>query len=334
MNWKFWLGILISVLFLFLAFRKVNITEFKQALQGANYIYLIPVVLLALSSFAIRALRWRYLLEPIKKIRFHSLFSATMIGFMANNLLPARLGEFVRAYIIGEKERISKSSSFATIVIERIFDGFTLLFFLALILIFFSSPEWLKNSGYIAFIIFFTTLIFLILLKNYTKKTLRLVSFVFKPFPHGFQEKLINFLNSFIDGLKILHNTKNVIKACIFSLFIWLPSVLLTYLLFISFNMNLPVYAAFLLLSAITISIMIPAAPGFIGTVQYVCVLTLSLFAISNERALSFSIIYHASLFIPVTTVGLVYSVAEGLSFKKIRDSIKPKKEYNNENRG
>lgn len=107
---------------------------------------------------------------------------------MANNLLPARLGEFVRAYVIGEKEYISKSSSFATIVIERVFDGFTLLFFLAIILVFFSSPKWLKNSGYVASFIFLFTLLFLILLKSYTEKALRVIGIIFKPLPQRIQK--------------------------------------------------------------------------------------------------------------------------------------------------
>lgn len=130
MKWKLWLGIGISVLFLFLAFRKVNLHELKKALESANYIYLIPAILLTILSLWIRAFRWQYILQPVREIRVSSLFSATMIGFMANNLLPVRLGEFVRAYTIGEKERISKSSSLATIVVERIFDGITILSFL------------------------------------------------------------------------------------------------------------------------------------------------------------------------------------------------------------
>ncbi len=326
MNWKLGLGIgiAISALFLFLAFHKVNLHEVKEALNSANYIYLIPVVLLLLLSFIMRALRWRYLLEPIKKIKLHSLFSATMIGFMANNLLPARLGEFARAYAIGEKEGISKSSSLATIVIERIFDGITILTFLAIILIFwsFSFPSWLQNAAYIACSIYLFALLFLILLKLQTKRALRIAEFIFKPFPRKFKIRMIRILNSFVDGLKILHSSKNIIYSAILSLFVWLPVGLIIYCLLISFGIDLPISVSFLLLVILCIGVMIPSAPGFVGTVQFLCVTGLALFAVPKSQALSFSIVYHASQFIPVTGIGLVYLFMEGLSFAKIQSSI------------
>ena len=156
MNWKLFFSVLISTLFLILAFNRVNLYELKDTLETANYIYLIPAVLLTILSLWIRAVRWGYLLQPVKKININSLFSATAIGLMANNLLPARLGEFVRAYVIGKKELISKSASFATIVVERIFDGLTILLFFNVVAIFYaeSMPTWLRNSAYFASVIF------------------------------------------------------------------------------------------------------------------------------------------------------------------------------------
>ncbi len=329
MNWRLWLGVGISALFLLFVFRKVNLYELKGALETANYIYLIPVVLLLILSLWLRAFRWHYILQPIKKIKIGSLFSATMIGFMANNLLPARLGEFVRAYVIGQKEQISKSSSFATIVVERVFDGLTLLLFLVVVLIFgsFSSPKWLRNTAYIALGVYLFTLFFLILLKIKTNETLRLAEFIFRPFPPKLRRKFIQALNSFARGLKILHDTKNIVVSVVLSLFIWLPVAAIIYFLLVSFGIHLPIYASFLLMVILCLGVMVPSAPGYVGTIQFFCVAGLALFGVPKSQALSFSIIYHVSTFIPVTAIGLVYLFVERLSFAEIQGSTKIKKE-------
>ena len=327
MNWKTLTGIVISAVFLFFAFRKVDIHEINLAFRSVEYIYLIPIVFLLLSSFWLRAVRWKYLLQPVKTIKISSLFSAAMIGFMANNLLPARLGEFVRAYAIGEKEKISKSSSLATIVVERILDGFTLLLFLAFIFVFwsFSFPGWLRSTSYLALVFYVFAVLFLILLKVRTKVMLSISEYIIRPLPGRVRRPFIKIMDSFVGGLNILHSVKDIILSIILSVIIWLHSVAVIYILLISFGINISVFASFLLLVALGIGVMVPSAPGFVGTIQIVCVAVLSLFTVSKSEALSFSIIYHAVTFIPVTAIGLIYLFKEEISFaefKKMRRNI------------
>jgi uncharacterized protein (TIRG00374 family) len=320
MNWKFWLGLIISGIFLFWAVRKVDITELGEILRNVKYFYLVPVVILAYLSILLRAYRWYFLLEPVRKISLHSLFSATIIGLMANNLLPARLGEFVRAYVIGHKEKIGKSASFATIVLERIFDGVTILIFLAIVLIFWSSPfpPWLKSGTYVAIGIYFITLFFLILLKLKTVLFRQFIEKMLKPFSEKIRQGVLKILDSFIEGLMILDNQKNIIISSIFSFLIWILPAIMIYLLFISFGIDLPIYASLLLLVILCLGVMIPSAPGFVGTIQFFCIIGLGLFGISKTEALSFSILFHASQYIPVTLMGLVYFFVEGFSFSQI----------------
>ncbi|MDD3642101.1 MAG: lysylphosphatidylglycerol synthase transmembrane domain-containing protein, partial [Candidatus Krumholzibacteria bacterium] len=151
MKRKLILGIVISAVFLFFALRNVDPGEMRAAFAAADYRYVLPAVCLTLISLWFRSVRWRYLLNPVKQIGRRSLLSAASIGLMANSVLPVRLGEFVRAYVIGRKERISKSSAFATIVVERIIDGVTVLaFFVAVVL---RSPRhypgWLQTIAYV-----------------------------------------------------------------------------------------------------------------------------------------------------------------------------------------
>ena len=141
MNWKLLAGIIVSGLLLFFAARNVDIQKLWEVLKNVNYWYFLLVLFLTMLYMWIRAYRWHFLLRPVKRIPYSSLFSATMIGFMANNLFPARLGELVRAMAIGRKAQISRSVSFATIVFERVLDGFSILTFLIILLLFSPVPH-------------------------------------------------------------------------------------------------------------------------------------------------------------------------------------------------
>jgi len=321
MNWKYWIGIVISGAFLLLAFRKVSLGELKLALKGAQYAYLVPAVILMLATLWIRALRWRFLLHPLKTIGMKSLFEATAIGLMGNNLLPARVGEFMRAHVIGEKESISRSASFATIVVERIFDGFTILLFLAVILIAESTgfPGWLRNASAVAIVFYLGALAFLILLAVKTKAALRMAEALSRPFPERARRLLLHALGSFAAGLGILRSTRDIVISAVLSPLVWLPSAAVIYLLFISFGIHLPIVVSFLLLIALCLGVMIPSAPGFIGTIQFISVAVLSLFGVSRSQALSFSLVLHACTFIPVTAAGLVCLLAGKVSFAEMR---------------
>ncbi len=324
MNWKTLIGILISAAFLYLAIRKVDVHGLWETLRNANHFFIVPVVLLSLFSAMMRSIRWRYLMRPVKDIGLRSLVSATFIGLMANNVLPARLGEFVRAYAIGEKERVSKSSSFATIVFERTLDGFTLLFFLLIVLIFYgiSFPGWLRNASYFALVFYAAAVIFLILLKLKRERAIVIAEFLLRPVPERMRPPAIRILHAFVDGLAVMHSTRNTAVSAMFSLLVWLPHVLIIHLLLLSFDVHLTILASFMLLVSLGIGVMIPSAPGFIGTIQYVCILGLALFSVPRELALSFSIVYHASVFIPVTAVGLFFLFSEQLSLADIMGSM------------
>src|SRR5215471_4178050 len=130
MRGKVWLGVAVSAVLLWVAVRGVSLDEVLQQLRQVHTPWLVPLIVSIILRFWLTALRWQLLLKPVKRVGVHRLFAITMIGFMANNVLPARLGEFVRAYALGRSESLSPSLPFATIVIERIFDGFTLLLFL------------------------------------------------------------------------------------------------------------------------------------------------------------------------------------------------------------
>jgi len=327
-SWKTILGIALSALFLFLAFSAVHFGELAEAFRRVNYLYTIPAMLLMFASLWMRAFRWRYLLSPVKVIALRSLFYAVGVGSMVNITFPARLGEVVRAHAIGTKEQISRSASFATIVVERVFDGFALLFFLMVPVLFGSlySPGWLKDAEFLAIAGYLIALAVLIVLKSRPDVAMRAAAFVFKPLPEAMRDKLLTIAGSFVEGLKIFRRSRNMVTSVVLSPVVWLPTVAMIYCLLIGTGIHLPVQVSFLLLVALCIGVIVPSAPGYVGNVQFVCVGVLKLFGVPAGKALTFSIIYNGCVFVPVLVTGLVCLLAEGLSFKEIRGIIAMKK--------
>jgi uncharacterized protein (TIRG00374 family) len=321
---KFIIGLIVSLAFLYLAFRKVDYHELWLALKGASYWYIVPNVILVILSMWMRAYRWRFMVDPIKKVGLGSLFSSVMIGFMANNILPARLGEFVRAYSLGKTENISKSATFATIVIERVFDGFSLLFILWLSLLLSPFPDWVKKASNLFLLMNVATLAFLLLIEVKRNLTLKFFNFVFRLLPAGMSSKAKEILEKFIDGLKVFRDIPSLIWILAWSIFIWVVVGISNYFIFLAFGLHPPIQASFILLVIVSLGVMLPSSPGFVGTFQFFCVISLATFGYDKNISLPFSIVLHASQYFPVTLLGLYYLRAEHLSLKTLEsDSMR-----------
>ena len=128
-RWQFWLGIAVSAAFLLWALQGLDLKQVWEDLQHGNYLWLIPSVAVYFLAVLVRTWRWDYLLRPLKRIAIRRLFPVVVIGYMGNNIFPFRIGELLRAYVLKRNEDVSISSSLATIVVERIFDGLTMLLF-------------------------------------------------------------------------------------------------------------------------------------------------------------------------------------------------------------
>lgn len=314
---------IVSAFFVVLIIYKVDFNKTKEALETANYTYLLLGIALSLMTNIFRSYRWKFVLDPIQKIGIPSLFSGVAIGYMANNLLPARLGEFVRAYIIGKKEGISKTSTLATIVVERIFDGLTLLFFLVLISLFFSMPVWVKRVGFIAAVFFLSLSAFLIILMFNKDIGVRLVERGLGFFSSRMGKRASRLSDYFLSGLAIVNHKKDIAIVFLFSVIVWLVEGTTYYVVSLSFDINLPLYVPILTVVIVNLGIMIPSAPGYIGTFEFFCISALALFFVEESTALSFAIVLHAVLFVPITVIGLIYFWKENLRFSEIADMAK-----------
>lgn len=315
---KFWIGIVISMIFLYLALRKVEIGQMVTAFRGVNWLYLIPTLVLTLLNLLIRAYRWRYLLRPIGIVGISSLFSATTIGLMSNNLLPARLGELVRAYVLGEQTGLNKSASFATIVLERILDIFILLVFLAAILLVSSFPAWVTRMGYTVLLINVGVLGFLMVLKTFPNRVEEIVRSILFFAPSKLSLKVIWLVRSFAEGLQVFSSWRPLLIALALSVVLWLVIAGTMESALLAFGLPLPIAAPFVVLVILSFGLIVPSAPGFVGIFQFFTVAGLELFAVSKDRAFSFSILFHATQFIPITAIGLICLWKLNLSFVRL----------------
>ncbi|MFH1897845.1 MAG: lysylphosphatidylglycerol synthase transmembrane domain-containing protein [Candidatus Desantisbacteria bacterium] len=316
MNKLKWLGILISIILLGLIICKIDLTAFGKALVGLNYFFLIAGISVYFLGYLVRTVRWYYLLSHAKKIKLGSLFSIMIIGFMANNILPARAGEFVRAYMLGKKESISKSLALATVVMERILDGLVFVFLLLIIWLFFPLPEWIKKIGIVSTAIFGCAILFMAWLGYYKLHAIELFRKGFFWLPQKLLNKIIHLLKYFIEGLQVLQSKRDFLRVCLLSLITWGIELGMYYLTILSFGINLPFYGVVLLMVMVNLAIMIPSAPAYIGVFQVAVLGVLcKFFGLEYNLSLAVSVVLHGIIVVPVTILGFVFMARENMSF-------------------
>jgi len=330
-----YIGLIIVALSLFYAFKGVNPKELMNALASVRYIYLIPAIILVLMSYLFRAMRWRYLIRPIKKdVKTTALFSPLMVGCMSN-ILPARAGEFIRAYLLSKKENISFSSSFATIFIERLFDIIFLLLLIMWVLLFMPDAlnsesqggsyqilEKVQYFGAVSFALCIFILLFSVLLQFKNDWAIKIVGMFIKPLPHKWQDKIIGMVNSFTEGLNIIRDGRGFIATIFLSFLIWFVFIVTYYPLYLAFGIEtqLPVVSSLIVL-CLTVGIFITLlpTPGFLGAYQLACVAALhGIYGIPKPVALSYGIVAWLVSMGMTVMIGAFFIIKDGISFRQI----------------
>lgn len=325
---SYWVGLIISVIFLFLFLRNIDLSQLWQNFKRVEYIYTIPLMVLNLFSIWLRSKRWGYLLRPIKKVPMTDLFNATAIGFMANNIFPARIGEFIRAIQLGHRARISKTASFATIVVERLFDGFTVLALLLAVSLFMTfpvnqsslvTPGTIRSAGLLSFGFYTLILLVLLLLRFKNPSAYRVLAFLLKWLPSKISQFIDRTVESFVSGLEILQKGKDIFIIIFYSLAIWLLTAFSVYLLFCGFHLSLSWWAAVFIEVVLVFVVSLPSAPGYIGTYHWACAAGLMYLGVDRNAADGFAVVLWMAGFIPVTGLGLILLWKEGLSLRLLQ---------------
>jgi uncharacterized protein (TIRG00374 family) len=332
------LNILISTLllalFLYLAFRNVNLGELVSILENTNYLYIfIGMTIGVVFGILVRSLRWRVLLTPIKaNTSLKNLYSATSIGYMVNNLIP-RSGEVVRPYLLGKNENISKASAFGTVIIERIIDTVMFLLMFGVALIYFKSriskafPE-ISSAVIILAALIFLLLFWILFMMFKTEQSLKIVRFVTRILPERYRLKIEKIFSSLVSGFDVLKKPNLFLKIAAYSILLWFVYLLGTFIPFYSFGIIVnsgaglfhELWNANLLLVLISVAMFIPV-PAATGPYHYVCKVTLmSIFSVSELKALSYATSTHLMSFLVYLAVGLYYFIVSNYKISELKE--------------
>jgi len=335
-KWSPVIGLLMTVVFLYLVLSNIEWHNLGGALRQANYIYVIPAFLMTFTGYLVRTLRWQIILRPTKRISFGNAFAVLMIGFTANNLLPARIGEVVRAYALGRQEKLSKSLSLATIVVERVFDGLTIMGFLAALSLVYHLPSWGMVLARGGALVFGTALLGILLLLFQEQRTLRVLELVLRPFPKRLGSAVQRLARFFIEGLHALRSGRTLSLIVLLSLAVWTLEVLSYLMLILGFRLPIEgvsrLYAAVFLLTVINLGNIVPAAPGYAGSFEFFAIQALTTFsaAVTSEQALALAAVSHAYQYILVTGFGLFFLWRLGMSLRTLQQAAQQEERTDN----
>jgi uncharacterized protein (TIRG00374 family) len=316
------LGVALGAFFLWLALRNVHFSEMAETVHRVRLPIFALFCLMHLFSLGFKAARWRILVRPLADVPTRRLFAPLAIGFMVNFLFPGRAGEVVRAWLLSRREQVSTSAGFATVVVERLFDGLAVICFLvpAPFLLVSGDPALLARVRLgalllpVAYVAILTTLI---LISHHRE---RLSGFL-AAHPVVLRRPLlargVHVLERFCEGLAILRSWKSVAGIIVSSLLIWGWGGLANALMMREIGLDLPGYAPYFLLVIQAVGVLIPT-PGFVGPFQYAHVVALGVYGVPEAVAISLALVIHAGLFITILAAGFWFAAREHLGIREL----------------
>jgi uncharacterized protein (TIRG00374 family) len=327
-------GILLSVAFLAWALHDVDPAAFFQRIREANLWLFLLSVGLATLTFPARAARWHIILAAGgERVGYRPVWRATAIGFMANNVLPARAGELARAYAASRFVTLPLARTIGSIAVERVFDGLIVVLLLALVVATFDFPGAITVGGKdLATLaawtggLFIAALAVLFFLVHAPRSALASLGAVARRLlPERAGEVLVRIVRSFIEGLSILRAPTDFVRVLVWSLAVWLINAAAFYAGFLAFHIRaLPFSAALLLQGIVAVGVALPSSPGFFGPFEAFSRLALGFYGVPASAAEGFAVGTHLGWFLPITVIGLLYLARSGLSFRDISAARTP----------
>lgn len=320
-------GLLVTVFLLWFVLKDVDFGEVLANIATGNMWLLAASVFVATFGFLIRALRWHVLLAPVlPESRLRSRFAGVSIGFMANNILPARMGEFARPYAFSRLEPISITAAFGSLVVERFMDGVILLLFLIVPVYTPAFPEvaaLLEGGGLAIFqgavALVFGVLFALILMATLPRQFLAVARFFVSFLPGGLAGRIVGLLEGLLDSMAIMRDPKLLALGFAWSLFFWTWHGLSFWLGMLAFGIDTGWFSAMFTEAVVGFGVALPSAPGFFGTFHASANFALTtVYGVSEAQSLAFAFAYHFGGWIPITAIGLWYTWKLGLSLSDI----------------
>ncbi|PKO06405.1 MAG: TIGR00374 family protein [Chloroflexi bacterium HGW-Chloroflexi-3] len=320
-RWQLWVGILISAILLYFALRGLKLAEVWESIKTARYIWLLPGIAIYFMGVWVRSWRWHYMLRPLKKIPTRTMFPIVTIGYMGNNIYPARAGEVLRAVILKQREDVPVSASLATVIVERVFDGVVMLAFVFLNLgelaNLTTDSGIIGNIQQVAFwgaIVFITALLVFLLAAMFPQYTQKIADWFIQRFmPVRLREKTSQIASRFLTGLESLRSPQEALMIFFTSVIIWLLETGKYWFVMHAFNFEVSFFALMLMNGIVNLATTIPSAPGYLGTFDAPGIALLSAYGVPPEMATSYTLVLHAALWFPITALGAYYYLRQPL---------------------
>lgn len=325
LNYKTIIGFLISILGLYLGFRKFDIEEFFEAMAGANILFFFLAMAVMIFLILLRAWRWRYILFPVKKISLKRMFETEMIGYFGNNVFPLRLGEFLRSYSLGKAENISSVTAFGTIVVERVLDVFAFVFIMLIGAITYDDmPGWVNKGAFAGLIGFAIFMILIITLLLHGKN---LEAYLREKFHKYSDTKIYQFIENLVHGLIALKKNPHTLIIILQSILIMVVNIFMFWVVGLVFNHYFDIPSLLLIYFITCAVISIPSSPGYVGTYHAGAIGILQFIGFELSSAQAMAVIMHAVGFIPLTIIGGIYFMRYHININEFEEEEVIKKE-------
>jgi len=317
------LGLAVTVALLWWSLSAVPFGEVVANVRTGDPWLLIAAVAVATFGFVLRAMRWKVFLEPVRAdTGFGSRMAAVAIHFMANNVIPLRVGEFARAWVFARLEPVRASAAFGTVVVERFMDGTVLLVFLLLPVLTPAFPDvgllsagWgglLVRGAVLGVVVVLGALVLLAAMPRYFVAIAERIAPIL---PHAVRDPLLLSLSSFLESLAILRSPRLLGRGFVWSFGLWAFQAVSFWLAMMAFGIDTGYVSALFTASVVAFGVALPAAPGFVGTFHFAAVFALSeVYGVPNAQSLAFAFAYHLAGWLPITAIGLGYLWRLGLS--------------------
>lgn len=294
-----------SAVLLYIATKDVRIDDVLTVIGKAHWEMALPLLLSYAIHYWLKLLRWRYLLQPLCNAKLSDLFSPMMLGFFANNLLPARLGEFVRMYLGAKTLSLNYTQVLAGIILERILDILVVILFFGITLAI-AQPlsANFKSLGLTAALLAFIIIFSLVCLTRWTQPFLRLFKRLLSIVPSHIDHKIYTHVEFATHALQALRGVKRVGAIVLTSIAQWLFMIIAIYVSLLSVNINVGVVSSILVLVFTVIAVTVPSAPGFFGSIQAAFVFALIHANVLESDAIAASIFFHFFTYSSVTLLG------------------------------
>lgn len=316
-SWKFWIGLVISLVFLGIALRGLDLQHFWQAVREANYWWLLPGIGVYFVTVWVRTWRWRSMLAHLQAIPTHRLFPVVVIGYMGNNVYPLRAGEVLRSYVLRRETGVPMSSSLATVVLERLFDGLVMLLFVFVTLPFAPLPGGFRALVIAFSLLFGLALLAFILLAARPARMSRLYSYlVDRVLPPALRPRVHGLFDRFIVGLQSLRSPRELLTILLTTILIWLGETLKYWFVMHAFPFVVPFSVLMLMTAIVNLFTTIPSSPGYIGTFDAPGIAVLTQFGVPQAIATGYTLVLHVALWLPITLLGIFYMVRHSLGWR------------------